>query len=922
MNRVSRGGSAQGTELVRLVASWLTLLILALVSAPVAAQAEMRLQLGAREIEVGESVEVELTAMAPSDESPSSPELVVPPGFKVRGPQVGTRQQVSITGFQMVRRAGLTATWRVTATRPGLFSLGPAAVQVSGSRQQTAAVSLKVVPAGQLAKQRQRRRRDPFASNNPFDDLFNSMRRGSNRTSQLPQAPAALALKVLPDQTAFLRAVVSPRTAVVGQQITLSVYAYGAKGLFQEAAGSREASYPDFLAQRIVEDPSEQPVYQFTSRGQQWIVVKIREVALFPLRPGNLEIGATQFGFLGRRYAGRASRGLLRKSQTHQVVVRDPPLANRPPGYGGEVGDFRLFATVEPREVKAGDSVSVNIRVTGRGRMPARINLPEQAGVRWDEPTLRDTSRRSASVVAGERTFQFIVRLTEAGDVDLGSVKLPYFDPNSRRYGVARAVLGRVLVAQASRIDRAAASSVKKDRLSDVVRWRSYSSRRAGKPVRGSSLAWEPWFWWLLLACPLLTALLMAVVRLWARGKSARAAKNESLTFQAQRAAKEARQALDEQHLDIALQRMERSVYCAVQEATGVRGRGILRSRLAPALGEAGLSSRLAEEVVRVLDSFEAVRFSEQQTQGEVLMQQVSELLANLLNQPRGRRSSAPVSVGLVVFLLASVCVLPCRAEQSADQSAEQGLWLKLQTEMEKGNYSLAIDQLELWSDQGRSGRDLSFNRGVAYLGRAESSASRAADWGQAAAAFQEASLLDPQDEQALQWAQAVRTRLSEERAKLRGSRVEARPRLLRALVDLIGESWWAGLSILGSTLLTLGLWLRWMGRGRVAPVVTVLMGSTGLCLMLGAGAMTAVSLHFRTDFVSAVVIAEEAKWLNSSGMPLRPQGGPSVQGGTGNRIPMGSLVHISENQGALARVQWGDREGYVRATTLRRLAQ
>ena len=57
-----------------------------------------------------------------------------------------------------------------------------------------------------------------------------------------------------------------------------------------------------------------------------------------------------------------------------------------------------------------------------------------------------------------------------------------------------------------------------------------------------------------------------------------------------------------------------------------------------------------------------------------------------------------------------------------------------------------AIDQLELWSDQGVVHPDLSFDRGVSYLGRAESSAKRPRDLGQAVAAFVEQyGRVDPQ---------------------------------------------------------------------------------------------------------------------------------------------------------------------------------
>ena len=92
-----------------------------------------------------------------------------------------------------------------------------------------------------------------------------------------PEAPPDLVPRRRLDPLAFVDARIDTRQAVVGQQVTLTIYAHGAQGLFQEAPGAREPSHPDFLAQRLVEDGSRQPVYQYAQDGQRWIAVKVRE---------------------------------------------------------------------------------------------------------------------------------------------------------------------------------------------------------------------------------------------------------------------------------------------------------------------------------------------------------------------------------------------------------------------------------------------------------------------------------------------------------------------------------------------------------------------------------------------------------------------------------------------------------------------
>jgi hypothetical protein len=504
----------------RLVALGLVLLAVS-VSASARAQLELSMRVSAREVTVGEVIQVQLDALSSDDNAPGSPEIVVPAGFDVRGPSVSTRQQVSISNFSMVTQKGISATWLLTPSRPGLYTLGPASVMLGGQQQLAQTTQVRVLPPGQKANPRvlQRRRSpfdpfDAFGQNDSFDDIFERLRRSS--APQLPEAPPELAVDRAPDHLAFLRARLDRKEAVVGEQVTLSIYAYGGQGLFEESA-AREPSHPEFLAQRLVEGGS-QPVYQIDIGGNPWVVVKVREIALFPLRPGRLEVGAFEFGFLGRRYGARTGEGLRRSTPPLFVNVSEPPVLGRPPGFSGDVGRFRLEARVDPREIPAGGAISVVATVRGTGRLPGRLHLPEQSGLEWVEPTLRDDATVTGNRVGGSRSFSYVVRMLEPGTVELGQLSLPYYDPVSRRYRAATADLGEVLVAPAPAGNapppQAAGSGPRLGKL--------YEFRNALPPVAPSRyLADARWFWLLVGGAPAL-ALLLVVARAGYRRHGAR----------------------------------------------------------------------------------------------------------------------------------------------------------------------------------------------------------------------------------------------------------------------------------------------------------------------------------------------------------------------------------------------------------------
>jgi hypothetical protein len=288
------------------------------------------------------------------------------------------------------------------------------------------------------------------------------------------------------------------------------------------------------------------------------------------------------------------------------------------------------------------------------------------------------------------------------------------------------------------------------------------------------------------------------------------------------------------------------------------------------------------------------------------------------MSDPRARWRWRPgvVAAGAAAWL----CVVVGAAHAAAVAPSPDELG-RVEAALQRGAFSEAIAQLELWSDQGVVHPDLSFDRGVAYLGRAESPARRRADLGQAIAAFEEALYLDPSDEQAAQIIERVRAKITERRARRDDEGVVARPRLERALLDLIGENVWAGLGAVGATLLSVGLALRLASRGEQLRLSGAIAAVFGL-VMAGLGArMALVGSRLRARAAPAVVIVEEARLHDGEGRAVGNARGASTLGEAADRVPEGTLVHISDVRGSLVQVEWGDSEAWLEAREVRRLA-
>lgn len=275
-------------------------------------------------------------------------------------------------------------------------------------------------------------------------------------------------------------------------------------------------------------------------------------------------------------------------------------------------------------------------------------------------------------------------------------------------------------------------------------------------------------------------------------------------------------------------------------------------------------------------------------------------------------RVSAAIALALLAVLLGGV--VSARADEPPGLDA---VMAQVEAACQRGAFSEAVDQLEALSDRGVVHHDVSFNRGLVYVRRAESPVKQRTDLGQAAAAFQEAAELDPSDKEATTLLERVREEISERRASRSSEPLMARPRLLRAVLGLIGEDVWAVIALVGSLALTVGLALRVWTRARSAHLSAGVAGALGLVFLTLGGGMAAAARHVRLNTSPAVVIAEQAQLLDAAGRPVSSASHRDV----GSVIPEGSAVYIKETRGALALVEWGELDTWVNLRELRRLA-
>jgi BatD DUF11 like domain len=571
-----------------------------------AADVTLHTEVSPRKVEIGDRFVVRFSITSDGRERISDPQLKVPDAVRIYGQSVA-------------QGAGVTITWMLTANRAGKYKLGPASVLTSQGRSNDKPVTVEVVAQGTLSS------KQPSLSGQPSDPL--SMLRGFGGSGfpampgfpgfpgfpdepeaapQLPALPEGYKIERAADPIAFLRASAEPHQVVVGEQVTLSGYAYAGRGDFG-AAFFAEPTRDDFLAVSIGDEDGA-PKYPFDLEGRRWLVSKIASYALFPLKAGKLKIGSMSIGFSGPGYSN-TPQGLLRKSAPLEIDVVEPPLQGRPPGYHlGDVGNFRLNVQVQPREVPIEGSISVVAKLEGSGNFPFTLLVPEREGVHFLEPQLVEQIAPQRGVLQGFRTFTYVVELTRGGEVDLGEITLPYYDAKARAYGVARAALGRVKVTGTAKPVPSVKAANAGPSLKTLLKPPAKMS-----PTRSAAASFLPsraGYWLLLFALPLSAVLGFALSDLTRLLRQRLSERRGSLSSALEQALAQLAAATRAGEAASVASAAERVLFLAIERATGLKARGVLKAELAETLTRADVPREVAELAAQLLRRCDQLRFA------------------------------------------------------------------------------------------------------------------------------------------------------------------------------------------------------------------------------------------------------------------------------------------------------------------------
>jgi hypothetical protein len=571
-------------------------------AAVAASQPSVEAQVSTDSIGVGEQATYSITVQNADGaqlQEPSFGDLTI-----VAGPTRSSQSSIMIMNGQTQATTSIVYTWTIEAPREGKFTIGPAKLEFHGQTLESNQVTVNC--SGQAAPRPNRR--SPFSS---FPDPFDQLDQFDNFPGFNAPSPRH------GDSDLFLRAVVDRNEVYLGDQVTLTIYAYSTTPL----AGVQNMSVPklDGFWAEDLEAPSHLEPEQRLVNRTPYYVYMLRRRALFPLRAGELTIEPfeAEMSMSAVMFFGAPPEVAKRKSAPVKLTVKPLPAAGQPPNFEAtSVGSYTLHVDTRGGTVQLGQPLQVKVTLEGTGNIKSvRIPRPQlPPGLKTYDPTVTDKARIIGGKYGGTRTMEWVIIAERTGDFVIPPIELPLFDPARGEYTVARTQpISLHVTAVDGAIPMAAGDRVAAPPVSNVLSGGIRPIRIQADAAIPAPALWRRTLFWPLTAGPVAAWVLLlsgGFVFQSLRRRDPTRLKERRARSAASRRLKTARAMLAANDASGFHAEVTQALQQFVTDKTRVAALGLTRAELGRALIERGYPEEHVANLTRILERCENARFA------------------------------------------------------------------------------------------------------------------------------------------------------------------------------------------------------------------------------------------------------------------------------------------------------------------------
>lgn len=365
------------------------------------AQVEFTAKLSRAKIGQNENVRIDFVMTTQDGDNLELPSFE---NFRVVG---GPYQQISQSIVNGKRSSSKSYGFTLQPTKQGVLTIGSASIVINGQTYKTEPVQLTVTAPVQR----------PNDTSVPL---------------------------VEPNESLHLVAQVSKRNPYLNEPITILYKMYFREGTgFRNFTHTETPEYNDFWAHNI--EIKELSPQEETYKDEKYTSVVVKKVVLYPQKSGILTVAplsldvAFEYPTNRRDFFGRRAYGVTNlkvSTGATNINVKPLPENGKPEDFSGAVGTFDFVVTPNRTAVRQGESIELDIAVTGKGNLEL-FSLPKPvvpSALEMYDPIPKKQITVSLSGMSGKVSDKYTIIPQYQGKYIIKPISFSYFDLSTNSY--------------------------------------------------------------------------------------------------------------------------------------------------------------------------------------------------------------------------------------------------------------------------------------------------------------------------------------------------------------------------------------------------------------------------------------------------------------------------------------------------------
>lgn len=614
----------------------------------------------------------------------------------IAGPYTSSQSSYQMINGHTSSSSSVTITYTLYAAKNGSFTIGASHALVGGKRLSSRPVKIQVSGHAQRT--------------NGAPNMH-----GQNSYDQPHMRSAGSAIS---GSDLFIKVSASKKRVHEQEPILLTYKVYTQVDLTQ-----LEGKMPDLKGFHTQEVPlpQQKTFHTETVNGRPYKCVTWSQYVMYPQMTGRLEIPSITFkGIVVQQnrnvdpmeafFNGGSGYVEVKKDiKAPGITLQVDPLPQRPANFSGGVGKFNISASLDKKEVKAGEPITLRVVVGGIGNLKLLkqpvVNFPKDFD-KYDAK-VTDKTRLTANGVEGNMVYDFLAVPRNQGSYTIPSVELTYYDTSKNAYKTIKTQPFKVEVEKGDGTSGESEDFASQDKDIHTIKLGKAEQHKADEMFFGS------FGYWISLLMPLIAFVVLLIVFRRRAIENADIVKKRS-----NRAGKIATKRLRLAN-KLMLQGKQGEFYDEVMRALwgymsyklNMPAEKLNRDNIRETLGRHFVDDATIEKFTTALDECEFERYAPGDAAGNMNRTFESAMTAimdieNAINEARKNQKKHPAGYSFVWLLLAMICFGGTSAKAVTKNNAD--------TEYQKGNYQQAIRDYEEILKNGESA-EIYFNLGNAY---------------------------------------------------------------------------------------------------------------------------------------------------------------------------------------------------------------